>query len=84
MDLIFPDGCLETVASLEMEETERSTGIMCNHCHRMIKGRVHQYNNQFFDSYCWNLRFILRMGDEEEQRKEDLKEYLSSLDSSGR
>jgi hypothetical protein len=41
-----------------------------------IKGRLHQYNNKYYDSYCWNLRFILKMGDEEEQRREDLRRFL--------
>jgi len=83
MELIFPDPILESAVSQEFEETVKSSGILCTHCNMEIKGRVHQYNNQYFDSYCWNLRFILRMGDEEEQRKEELRTFLSSQRENG-
>jgi len=78
MVLIFPDPMLEAAVSQEMEDAVESSGILCSHCHQEIRGKVHQYNNQFFDPYCWNLRFILRMGDEEEQRREDLRTFLSA------
>lgn len=78
MDLIFPDPILELANESGIEEAEKGTGIICSHCHCEIKGRVYQCNNQYFDQYCWNLRFILQMGDEEEQRKKDLHRFLSS------
>ena len=74
----FPDPVLEEFIKIDIEEPDQGTGILCTHCHREIRGRIHQYNNQYFDSYCWNLRFILKMGDEEEQRKDELRKYLAN------
>ena len=79
MDLIFPDPVLDEVAADGSEDPNKGTGILCTHCHKEIKGKVHQYNNQYFDSYCWNLRFILKMGDEEEHRSDELRKFLSNL-----
>lgn len=78
--LFFPDPIIEKAVLSGLEDPEKGTGILCAHCHKEIKGRLHQYNNQYFDSYCWNLRFILKMGDEEEQRAEDLRKFLSNLE----
>jgi hypothetical protein len=76
--LLFPDPVIDTFSMEGTQESEKGTGILCSHCHREIKGTLRQYNNQYFDSYCWNLRFILKMGDEEEQRKDEMRTSLRS------
>jgi hypothetical protein len=78
ISLFFPDPVLNRAMFDQPEDSKKGTGILCSHCHTEIKGRVHQYGNQYFDSYCWNLRFILKMGDEEEQRKDELKRFLAN------
>ncbi|MBN1390165.1 MAG: hypothetical protein JXA22_05940 [Candidatus Thermoplasmatota archaeon] len=77
MGLIFPDPVLDAASTQETERNEALTGVICSHCHKEIRGKVHRSNNHSYDTYCWNLRFILRMGDEEEQRREDLRRTLS-------
>jgi hypothetical protein len=77
--LFFPDPIIEKAVQTDLDFPEKGTGFLCTHCHREIKGRLHQYNNQYFDTYCWNLRFILKMGDEEEQRTEELRGFLLKL-----
>jgi hypothetical protein len=78
--LFFPDPLIDKAVQMDLDDPEVGTGILCTHCHKEIKGRLRQYNNQYFDSYCWNLRFILKMGDEEEQRPEERRSFLSKLD----
>jgi len=76
--MFFPDPLLDIAAIDQPGETAKGTGILCGHCHTEIKGKLHQYGNQYFDSYCWNLRFILKLGDEKEQKKDELKKFLAN------
>lgn len=76
---MFPDPVLVAAIPLDMEEIEGPTGIVCSYCHKEIRGKVHNHNSRSYDSYCWNLRFILGIGDEEKQKKEELRAFLSSL-----
>ncbi len=76
--LFFPDPVLEEAVCDIPQNEDKGTGVICSHCHMEIKGTVHRYGNQFFDPYCWNLRFILGIGKDEEHRKEHLRKYLGS------
>lgn len=74
---LFPDPVLNNIPFIDTKEDPKGTGIICSHCHKEIRGRVHQWGIHSYDTYCWNLRFILGTGDEEELKKEELRRFLA-------
>ncbi|MEA3558015.1 MAG: hypothetical protein U9R75_02055 [Candidatus Thermoplasmatota archaeon] len=77
VQMFFPDPILDISTYLDMKNDPKGTGIICSHCQKEIKGKIHRWGAYSYDTYCWNLRFILGSGDEEELRKEELRRFLA-------
>ncbi|MFO8050155.1 MAG: hypothetical protein R6V01_00445 [Thermoplasmatota archaeon] len=75
--MLFPDPFMDVSTLMDARRGPKGSGILCSHCHREIKGKVYQWGIHSYDTYCWNLRFILGAGDEEELRKEELRRFLA-------
>jgi hypothetical protein len=75
--MFFQDLVFETQAQeIAFENTERSDK-RCSHCHRWIYGKVNQQGAKYYDSYCWQFRFINKDAvSDEKARNSDLRTQL--------
>ena len=80
--MLFPDSTLEVPVLMRYPEPKKRTGILCSHCHLEIVGNVHQLGNRYFDSYCWQLRFVIDLSEGEEE-KANLKRKHVEADDAG-
>jgi hypothetical protein len=81
--MIFGDMIFDSqVMDIAFETIERSDK-RCFNCHRRIVGKVYQSGSMYFDSYCWQFRFINQTPEPlEQQRSSELRTYLESKDKS--
>jgi hypothetical protein len=77
---LFPELVFETQAMEIAQEFIEMSDKRCSHCHRKIYGKVYQSGTNYYDSYCWQFRFInLSPVDEaDQQRAHDLHTFLES------
>ena len=40
-------------------KSQVDSGFVCSHCYSRIFGKVHRIGNDFFDTYCYSMRYIL-------------------------
>lgn len=38
---------------------QEDSGFICSHCYRRILGKAHRIENDYLDTYCYSMRFIL-------------------------
>jgi hypothetical protein len=56
------DPILNSVLSEDIEGSEYQhlgKPLVCAHCYRPIKGRLHQSGENFYDEYCWQFKFVI-------------------------
>lgn len=71
--MLFPDLVFESQAQeIAFEDIERSDH-RCSHCHRRIFGKVYQQGTKYFDSYCWQFRFINRETSDERAKGTEMR-----------
>lgn len=74
--MLFPELVFEAQAQdISFENIER-TDKRCSHCHRWIVGKVYQQGTKYFDSYCWQFRFINKGTSDETARSMELRDQL--------
>jgi len=78
--MFFPDMVFDSQAAEIAFENIELSDKRCSHCHRRIMGKVYQQGNRYFDSYCWQFRFIneLPVDEKDQQRSYELRSYLES------
>lgn len=76
--LIFNDPVLDQVSMTTDTPYKKRTGLICCHCHNEIRGQIFNMGNQFFDEYCWSLRFILEAQRKEQDRLTEMRKRMET------
>jgi hypothetical protein len=74
--LFFQDPILETHVLSDRRPILKRTGILCSHCHKEIRGKLHNLGNRFYDDYCWSLRYILEAQESEMERYQEMRKKM--------
>jgi len=77
--MLFKDMVFESQAVEFAFELVELSDKRCSHCHRMIVGRVYQSGAKYYDSYCWQFRFINANDGDGKEHDPELRSYLDSL-----
>jgi len=60
--------------SLLYNKVQEDSGLVCSHCYQRILGKVYRIENDFFDTFCYSMRFSLGY---ETTRKRELETATS-------
>ena len=45
--------------SLLYNKVQEDSGLVCSHCYKRILGKVYRIENDYFDAFCYSMRFSL-------------------------
>ena len=74
--MFFPDPVLESQVFLKPQPYLKRTGLICSHCHKDIRGKLHNIGNKFYDDYCYSLRYILEAQELEHEKHSELRKRM--------
>ena len=70
---IFPDTMINSALLSDLyEEWAEAEDIpfqiprLCAHCQRFIRGRQYEYKGKYYDAYCWQFRYVVDPGPQED------------------